>query len=105
MHGLELFHAYKSKIHGGSIIGYVNHHKQRKITKKLIKLIKSENSAKVNSYSTLLRFAKKNKNKKLENKKILANWSKQKNCLWFGAPVKGNTLMNYFKISNSDFNI
>lgn len=104
MHGLELFHAYKSKIHGGSIIGYVAHHKQRKITKNLIKLIKSENEAKVNNYSTLLRFAKRIENKKLENKKLLANWSKQKKIVYgFGAPVKGNTLMNYFKISNADF--
>ena len=104
IHGLELFHAYKSKIHGGSIIGYVSHHKQRKITKNLIKLIKSENEAKVNNYSTLLRFAKRIENKKLENKKLLASWSKQKKIVYgFGAPVKGNTLMNYFKISNADF--
>ena len=32
MHGLELFHAYKSK-YGGSIIGYVNHISKEKLQK------------------------------------------------------------------------
>ena len=103
-HGLDLFHAYKSDIHGGSIIGYVCHKNFRAKTKSLTKLFEIEKKSKANSYSTLTRFAKKVKENKIKNNHIIKNWIKQKKIIYgFGAPVKGNTLMNYFGINSSHF--
>jgi len=97
--GLEMFDAYLSPIHGGSIIGFVGHAGNRDKTKRYNQMLQEEIDSKSNSIETYQKFSKdiqflKEKNlqylhsKKSEGKKIFA----------MGAPVKGNTLLNYFDV-------
>ncbi len=99
-HGLELFDAYFSSIHGGSIIAFVSHKNKKEKSKNLLELIKKEEVSKCNDYDSYLKFAKKIDKLKEENLKFLNDRkSKGKVIYAMGAPVKGNTLLNYFGIS------
>ena len=99
---LELFDAYESSIHGGSLIGFVSHKKRRNLTSRLKKLIDQESADKTNDLTTYKEFAK---NIALSKTRTL-NWvdkklSMKKTIMGLGAPVKGNTLLNYFSLSSN----
>lgn len=97
-HGLSLFDAEFSPIHGGSIIGYVSH-EGRPATDRLNKLKEEEDASGCNTIAAYLRFAQKIKALKKENLSYLAKKKKEgKRIFGMGAPVKGNTLLNYFGI-------
>lgn len=99
MHQLELFDAYHSPIHGGSIIAYVGHPGKYPRTHRLMNLLKQEIDAKVNDYQTYLDFASSLQEMKERNLVYLAEKkSLGKTIYGMGAPVKGNTLLNYFGI-------
>jgi len=99
-HGLELFDAYVSSIHGGSIIGFVGHKNKKVKSNRLLELIKKEEESKCNEFETYIKFAKKIDNLKKENLEFLNDRkSKGKIIYGMGAPIKGNTLLNYFGIS------
>lgn len=99
-HNLELFDAYFSSIHGGSIIGFVTHKDKKEKTKRLIELFKKEEVSKCNEYKSYLQFAKKIDKLKIENLKFLNDKKNEGKIIYgMGAPVKGNTLLNYFGIS------
>jgi len=98
-HGMELFDAEFSTIHGGSIIGCVCHTGKRKATASLMELQKKEDEGKVNEFTTYQRFAEKVKILSDENLQFLSEAKqKGKTIYGMGAPVKGNTLLNYFDI-------
>jgi SAM-dependent methyltransferase len=96
-HGLSMFDAYISPIHGGSVIGFVTHKGQKTSTERLDRLRRQEIDANANELSTYHKFSKKIEAKKrqtieyLDGKKAL-----HKRIYGFGAPVKGNTMLNYF---------
>ena len=99
-HGLELFDAYFSSIHGGSIIGFAAHKNKKEKSKRLLELIKKEEESRCNEYESYINFAKKIDKLKEENLRFLNDRkSKGKMIYGMGAPVKGNTLLNYFGIS------
>ncbi len=99
LHGLELFDAYISPIHGGSIIGFVSHIGSLLKTKRLELLMEEEEKSGCNDFITYQRFAKNIENLKLKNLEFLHNCkNKGKIVYGMGAPVKGNTLLNYFDI-------
>ena len=87
-HNLSMFDAYLSPIHGGSIIGFVTHKGKKNPSKRLLEMRKAEVDDKSNEFLTYLNFAKK------EGKQI---WG-------FGAPVKGNTMLNYFGVGTQYLN-
>ena len=62
LHELEIFDFFESDIHGGSIIAFVNHRKQRPIDNKINQRINSEKMSGCNSLEFYLNFAKKLKN-------------------------------------------
>lgn len=98
-HGLELFDAYLSPIHGGSMIAFVSHKGVRKPTDRLIAARKEEEASKCNELTAYLNFAKKIEKLKEKNLNYLSNLKKRgKQIFGMGAPVKGNTLLNYFGI-------
>ena len=98
-HGLAAFDAYLSPVHGGSIVAYVSHAGKRPRSESLEKLAKAEDDAKSNELSTYRDFAKRIEAMKQENLKYLGDAKKSgKKIYGFGAPVKGNTLLNYFGI-------
>jgi SAM-dependent methyltransferase len=99
-HRLSLFDAYFSSIHGGSIIGFVGHMGKREKTENLKKLEKEEKISKCNDFSTYKKFSKEIEILKKKNLYFLEDCKKNKKIVYgMGAPVKGNTLLNYFKIN------
>ncbi|BBA79387.1 putative methyltransferase [cyanobacterium endosymbiont of Rhopalodia gibberula] len=98
-HGLSMFDAYLSPIHGGSIIGFVTHEGTRKTTDRLLTMRRAEVNEKSNELSTYLDFAKRIEQMKVDNLAYLEKAKKNGKRIWgFGAPVKGNTMLNYFGI-------
>lgn len=98
-HGLAMFDAYLSPIHGGSIIGFVTHNGRRTTTKRLESLRHLEENSQTNSLTTYYNFAEKIVRMKEENIAYLRAAKQSGKLVYgFGAPVKGNTLLNYFSI-------
>ncbi len=102
-HGLSLFDAYLSPIHGGSMMGFVTH-TERKLPKtdRLKKLEQIEQESKSNDLSTYLKLQKSTEALKEKTLSDLIRYKEANKSLFgFGAPVKGNTLLNYFGIGRS----
>ena len=98
-HGLTMFDAYLAPIHGGSIIGFVTHQGERAPSERLQKMRAEEAEAGVNTIESYQRFDEGIKRMKEENLAYLNQAkSEGKKVYGFGAPVKGNTLLNYFGI-------
>lgn len=98
-HGLAIFDAYLAPIHGGSMIAFVTHQGKQAPTQRLQKLIQAEDDAQSNELSTYLAFADRIQQMKTENLDYLsAAKANGKTIYGMGAPVKGNTLLNYFGI-------
>lgn len=101
-HGLEMFDAYISPIHGGSVIGYVGHPGKRKMTTALKALIQAEEKSGVNNIETYHQFAKRIQMMKEQNLSFLRAAKKAgKKVYGMGAPVKGNTMLNYFGVDSN----
>lgn len=101
-HNLALFDAYLSPIHGGSIIGFVAHKNRRTPSLRLQQMLRQEEEKGANSFSTYAAFGQRIKKMKEENLAYLgAARQKKKKVFGFGAPAKGNTLLNYFGIDRS----
>jgi len=98
-HGLALFDAYLAPIHGGSMIGFVGHQGAREPSERLQALRQAEMEAGSNELATYLDFAQRIERMKAENLAYLDRAKQGGKTVWgFGAPVKGNTLLNYFGI-------
>ena len=98
-HGLQTFDAYLSPIHGGSVIAFVAHTGKRSPSKRLQQLRQAEGDDRSNAFETYVEFARRIAQAKEEN---LAYLTAAKQCgkriFGMGAPVKGNTLLNYFGV-------
>jgi SAM-dependent methyltransferase len=98
-HGLAMFDCYLSPIHGGSIIGFVTHAGQKQRSPRYEIMLEAERAAGWNDFDTYRVFARDILTKKEENLDFLNDQRRQnKHIFGFGAPVKGNTLLNYFGI-------
>ena len=98
-HGLSMFDAYLSPIHGGSIIGFITHKGKGQPSERLTIMREEEARDKTNELSAYLEFAKKIEKMKSENLAYLRKTKEQgKKIFGFGAPAKGNTLLNYFGV-------
>lgn len=98
-HRLEIFDAYLAPIHGGSIVGFVTHKGKRQVSDRLQALRKAEIDEQSNEFATYLKFAERIKQMRLENLAYLEASKKHgKKIFGFGAPVKGNTMLNYFGV-------
>jgi hypothetical protein len=98
-HGLAMFDAYLSPIHGGSIIGYITHKEKAVVSDRLKKMRDAEDKEKSNDFETYQKFAKDIEVMKKENLAFLQDAKKNgKKIYGFGAPVKGNTMLNYFGV-------
>jgi 2-polyprenyl-3-methyl-5-hydroxy-6-metoxy-1,4-benzoquinol methylase len=101
-HGLSMFDAYLAPIHGGSIIGFVTHQGGKPISDRLAAMRKAEDEEKYNNIETYREFYQRIQRMKAENLDFLDNAKKTGKTVWgFGAPVKGNTLLNYFGIGKN----
>ena len=98
-HNLNLFDAYLSPIHGGSVIAYVGHNGEYEPTEELLNMIQIEEQSRCNTLEAYKQFAKKVEEMKKINLTYLHECkANKKRVFGFGAPVKGNTLLNYFGI-------
>jgi len=98
-HGLSMFDAYLSPIHGGSIMGFVTHSGKKSPSERLKALREQEAASKCNEFPSYLAFAKRVEESKKKNLEYLRSAKAAgKKIYGFGAPVKGNTLLNYFKV-------
>lgn len=98
-HGLALFDAYVSPIHGGSVMGFATHRGKRPPSQRLDELRAAERRQAVNELGTYLRFAERIEEMKEDNLRYLREKRAQgKKVFGMGAPVKGNTMLNYFGV-------
>jgi 2-polyprenyl-3-methyl-5-hydroxy-6-metoxy-1,4-benzoquinol methylase len=102
IHDLSMFDASFSSIHGGSIIGFVTHKNKKEKTLRLKELIKKEEDSKCNEFSSYQKFSKEIKVLKTKNLDYINSKKNEGKIIYaMGAPVKGNTLLNYFKINKN----
>ena len=103
---LEIFDCYLTKAHGGQMVCYISHKNQFKKTTRLKNFVSEEQKSGCNSIKFYKKFAKNIEIIKRKNLSFLKK-CKQKNLkiCGLGAPAKGNTLLNYFKITNKDIKL
>ncbi len=98
---LEIFHIQKQDVHGGTIRVFVSKsgsHKERKSVRGFMKEEEKNginNKQTYDKFSTSIESLRKNLVKKIESLK-----KKNKIIFGYGAPAKGNVLLNYCKIDN-----
>ena len=96
-HGLAMFDAYLSPIHGGSIVGFVCHKGARQPSTRLLALLQQEAESGSNEFATYRMFAQRIERMREDNLAYLVEKKREgKRIYGMGAPVKGNTLLNYF---------
>ena len=101
-HDLEIFDAHLTKVHGGQMVAYVSKKGERQKTKRLNNLEYLEKKSGCNNKKYYKNFSKKIKLLKYKNLSFLKKCKKQNKIVYgMGAPVKGNTLLNYFKITKN----
>ena len=99
-HGLTLFDAYLSPIHGGSVIAFVTHKSSApRPTDRLEAMRAAEDRDGSNQIGTYLQFADRILRFREQNLAYLRAAKAAGKRVWgFGAPVKGNTMLNYFGV-------
>jgi hypothetical protein len=101
-HGLVMFDAYLAPIHGGSMIGFVAHEGKRQPSNRLLELFQQEEGSRSNAISTYRDFARRVEEMKRRDLGYLERTKQQgKRVYGMGAPVKGNTLLNYCGIGRN----
>lgn len=97
---MEVFDVEKTESHGGSIRVFVKKSESSRKTKESVaKFIQNEEKLGLRKIQTYVKFAKKiseNKQKLIKLMKKLKN--EGKTIIGYGAPAKGNTLLNYFGV-------
>lgn len=98
-HGLAMFDAYLAPIHGGSIIGFVTHRGRQAPSERLVAMRAAEAQEACNTIAAYRAFAGRIEKMKAANVAYLRGARRAgKRIFGFGAPVKGNTMLNYFGI-------
>ena len=104
-HQLSIFDVNEISTHGGSLRIFVKHSKNQKIkTRKSVQnLIKKEKKFKINKINTYKEFQPKIENIKKNIQQFFVNSKKDKiKVVGYGAPAKGNTLLNYCGINKKN---
>lgn len=97
-HGLTIFNVEKLPTHGGSLRIYAKHHEDntKAIFERVSELKKLENDAGYTNINHYLTFAEKVKSIKRDILNFLIKAKEEdKTIVGYGAPAKGNTLLNY----------
>jgi SAM-dependent methyltransferase len=98
-HGLALFDAHIAPIHGGSVVAYVTHQGRAVPSARLRELLAEEHRACANDIATYREFFRRLEVMKSQNIGMLDRAKAEgKRIFGFGAPAKGNTLLNFFGI-------
>lgn len=98
-HGLAMFDARLASIHGGSIIGFVGHEGARPVSDRLKLMRTEEEESGCNSLDAYQVFSERIETMKAENLAYLRKAKDDgKRVFGMGAPVKGNTMLNFFGV-------
>tara|TARA_Y100001936_G_C16085577_1_gene681460 strand:- start:1687 stop:2925 length:1239 start_codon:yes stop_codon:yes gene_type:complete len=100
---LTIFNVEEIPTHGGSLRIFAKHseNERYKIEESVEKLLKKEKENGLNDFSTYMGFTEKIlKIRKQFNKFLEDAYRDNKSIVCYGAPAKGNTLLNYFKINS-----
>ena len=98
-HGMAMYDCYESPIHGGSIVGFVTHAGSREKSRQLLELRDAEVRDASNKIETYVEFAARVAEMKVRNVDYLTEQKRAgKRIFGMGAPVKGNTMLNYFGV-------
>ncbi|MCK9588442.1 MAG: class I SAM-dependent methyltransferase [Terrimicrobiaceae bacterium] len=98
-HGLEIFDARLAPIHGGSIIAHVGFRGARPPSSRVARLLGEEKAAGSNTIGAYHAFAERTRHMRGENLAYLEKANAEgKGVMGMGAPVKGNTMLNYFGV-------
>lgn len=100
MYDLEIFDGYMTDVHGGQMVCYISHKGKYKVTNRILNQYNIESKMNLNHNNTYEQFKREIIKLKNVNIKFL-ELNKQKLIYGFGAPVKGNTLLNFFGINTS----
>ena len=97
---MTVFHVEKVPVHGGSIRVFVKYDKGSiPIETSLTRFLQKEKKMRLKDINTYLEFSKKIYENKLKLLSLLAKVKRQgKTIAAYGAPAKGNTLLNFFSI-------
>lgn len=99
---LDIFDAYYSDIHSGSIIAKISHRNNALTENKTSRYCETLERDKKYTTSSFVEFAEIVRNKKFQLKDLLTSLkSEGKSIYAYGAPAKGNTLLNYFEIDST----
>jgi 2-polyprenyl-3-methyl-5-hydroxy-6-metoxy-1,4-benzoquinol methylase len=97
---MEVFDVERVAIHGGSIIYFIGHKGAHDINANVPQLIASEIAKGLDRKETFVEFAQRTVALKADLLKVLHDLKTSgKRIAAYGAPAKGNTLLNYFGIS------
>lgn len=105
---LYIFKVKKINTHGGSLRVYISRDKNYKEDNSLEEILIEEEKFCLYNKDTFIKFGEEIKNIKFELLKLLLDLKrKNKKIVAYGAPAKGNTLLNYCKIDNDiiDFTV
>ncbi len=106
-HQLIIFDVDEISTHGGSLRIYVKHKENQKfeITENVLNLIKKEKKFGLDKIDTYLNFQEKIELLKQQISEFLISINKEsKTIVGYGAPAKGNTLLNYCQINRDIIN-
>lgn len=103
---MEVFDVEKTLSHGGSIRVFVKKKESKRLIKKSVeKFINEEETLGLRKVITYTKFAKQiDKNKKNLRDILKKLKSEKKVIVGYGAPAKGNTMLNFFKIGTNTLN-
>lgn len=95
-HGLDLFDVQELSTHGGSLRIYACHENKKQVTANVNELIQRELTDGLGSIRTYQDFARKTEETKRSIFQFLSRLKEDgKTIVGYGAPAKGNTLLNY----------
>jgi hypothetical protein len=99
---MDVFDAERVVIHGGSIIYFIGHKGAHRKTSDIVDLIAAELSRKLDEKETYLAFAQRVSGIKASLLRLLQELKGAgKRVAAYGAPAKGNTLLNYCGITTN----
>ncbi|MBI5418634.1 MAG: class I SAM-dependent methyltransferase [Deltaproteobacteria bacterium] len=100
LYGMELFDLEHVPIHGGSIIYYISHQKSRPVAGTVPRHLEEEARKGLHAKETYVEFARRTAKIKSDLIRLLKELkSSGMRVAAYGAPAKGNTLLNYCGIS------
>ena len=100
-YNLKIFDAYYSEIHSGSIVAKITHTQGTLDveTERYLELMEKDKKYTIGAFKD---FAKTIESQKGSLRKTLAQFKEQNKTIYaYGAPAKGNTLLNYFGIDKA----